>query len=627
MNTVEEDERDPRLLFTGQSRFGWHRYETFMQCPRKYAYKYVEGGSEERRALSLGTHIHLGLAHYYKHLQAKQRQEDCDLYDPLEAIRKSAPPSAEVALAQKIVAAYIQNYTFEKVEVLHVEEVFELDFNGAPLTSRVDLVIRSKGTGKVHVCDHKCLPGDAMVWTTEGDVAIRDLVEKEAQVAAVTNEKKLVAAWAKKAVAAGVQDVYEIRLANGIVARLGYRHPVLTPSGWVQAKNIDIGDCIGVPLDLPAGRDLVGINDAFLRVLGQIISDSAMKDDSLRWTKTDPGKRAKFIADITALGGIPSETAGFVNGKGVTKAPVVRIRGRALRDLLEKWRIPRVNSPDRFIPDYLISLLSARQIGQVLGGLWSGDGHAGVAGNGRTRICFSGRSKKLCYNVHRMLLRLGIPASISESSVLYKGERRPTWTTTVIGAFGKTKFLELVESGFIPVQLDTAPLYASMNITGNIGKGLGYVEGSIWWVPVVENTLVGQEECFDLEVPEHHTFVAENLITHNTAGQITRNHAKSYSASGQFLTFRAIGTGVWGDQSGGPILNMIQTDPVKFERPAMSPMLLMQRYFPLTIQRTYANILALEGQHPEMYPRHPSEHTCMTRYGLCPFYDKCEGRS
>jgi hypothetical protein len=93
------------------------------------------------------------------------------------------------------------------------------------------------------------------------------------------------------------------------------------------------------------------------------------------------------------------------------------------------------------------------------------------------------------------------------------------------------------------------------------------------------------------------------------------------------LTFRAIGTGIWGDQSGGPILNMIQTDPVKFERPAISPMLLMQRYFPLTIQRTYANILALEGQHPEMYPRHPSEHTCMTRYGLCPFYDKCEGRS
>ena len=260
-------ETDPRLLFTGQSPFGWHRYETFMLCPRKYAYSYVEEKHEgpKRTALNMGTYIHLGLAHHYSHLRAKQRGENCDLYGPTEAIRVFAPPGAESALAQATVEGYVRNWAFERVEVLHVEEVFNLDFNGAPLTVRVDLGIRSKGTNKVHFVDHK----------------------------------------------------------------------------------------------------------------------------------------------------------------------------------------------------------------------------------------YSGR--------------------------------------------------------------------------------------------------------------------------------VTGTHPKFYSASGQFLTLRALGVAYYGSESGGPILNLIQPDPLKFERPNLDPAPGHQRWYPLAIQKTYARIKALEGEHPDSYPRHQTEHTCWTRYGPCPFYDRCIG--
>ena len=33
---------DSRLLFTGPSPFGWHRYESFLKCPSQYGWNYGE---------------------------------------------------------------------------------------------------------------------------------------------------------------------------------------------------------------------------------------------------------------------------------------------------------------------------------------------------------------------------------------------------------------------------------------------------------------------------------------------------------------------------------------------------------------------------------------------------------
>ena len=176
---------DSRLLFTGPSPFGWHRYESFLKCPSQYGWNYGENPlpsfdaqgalvpairkneRNDARPLVLGTLVHLGLAHYYARLQAKQHGVPTELYEPLEAIDvltrteiEEAPPAASKTwqtcadLAKEVMVNYVSKYAFERVTVEHVEEVFRLDINGAPITMRVDLVV-SDTAGRVYMVDHK----------------------------------------------------------------------------------------------------------------------------------------------------------------------------------------------------------------------------------------------------------------------------------------------------------------------------------------------------------------------------------------------------------------------------------------------------------------------------------------
>lgn len=152
------------LLDTGPSPFGWHRYETFMRCPQLYAWSHEAKAEEGEtgRALALGSMIHVGLAHHYARLREEQQGRDpAAYYEPVAAVRalveKREGDNAyreHAGLAADVVRGYLARYGSERPEILHVEEVFTLDFDGAPLTMRVDLVWRAKD-GRVYFVDHK----------------------------------------------------------------------------------------------------------------------------------------------------------------------------------------------------------------------------------------------------------------------------------------------------------------------------------------------------------------------------------------------------------------------------------------------------------------------------------------
>lgn len=156
---------DPRLLFTGPSPFGWHRYETFMRCPAAYAFDLQAKAQNVRNdapALIQGTLVHLGLAHHY----ARKQTPGSDLYPPLEAIHAHAEAEraaggdaaawAEAeAAACRALAGYAAHYAAERLRVEAVETVYALDLgDGAQLTMRIDLVVRDSA-GKVYLMDHK----------------------------------------------------------------------------------------------------------------------------------------------------------------------------------------------------------------------------------------------------------------------------------------------------------------------------------------------------------------------------------------------------------------------------------------------------------------------------------------
>jgi len=183
---------DPRLMFTGPSPFGGHRYVLFDTCPRKYGLDHsdypmpyydsenvlaappTEEGEEGKSAWELirGTTIHTGLAHHYARKQAREKG-DSDrynlLYSPLESMEALHAQERERAhyddrslwddalvVSQRVYREYAKRFAFERAKVEVVEEVFvmELGESKAPYTFRLDLGLRDSNQ-KVWMVDHK----------------------------------------------------------------------------------------------------------------------------------------------------------------------------------------------------------------------------------------------------------------------------------------------------------------------------------------------------------------------------------------------------------------------------------------------------------------------------------------
>ena len=152
-----------KLLETGPSPRGWHRLQTMLECPQKYAYTYeVEGGREKTSspALIKGSLVHLALAHHYMRLKNKQNGKDPDEWlEPKKAVevmalKEGADWEEHVTTVQDCYDAYIAYWIRDAFKILEVEELAYAKIGDNLLTGRFDLVFEDS-RGGVWICDHK----------------------------------------------------------------------------------------------------------------------------------------------------------------------------------------------------------------------------------------------------------------------------------------------------------------------------------------------------------------------------------------------------------------------------------------------------------------------------------------
>ena len=156
-----------KLLDAGASPRGWSRLSTVLQCPQKFAYTYLlseeQGGGKSggnSAALIKGSVIHLGLAHYYRRLQATQQGENPDeWFEPEMAMKMLCMREDDLWMEHletcvETVRDYIEHWAHESFEVVAVEEMIYTHIDGHLLTGRVDLAIRDSA-GMVFFVDHK----------------------------------------------------------------------------------------------------------------------------------------------------------------------------------------------------------------------------------------------------------------------------------------------------------------------------------------------------------------------------------------------------------------------------------------------------------------------------------------
>jgi hypothetical protein len=162
-----------KVIFTGPSPRGWHRIQTFLECPQRFAFGHPDEcgdpsdpvyaqlkaeGKPASRALEIGSLLHLGLAQHYARMAMTQQGWPADTYmAPLDAVRfvGGLQKSEHVEYVVECLGSYFDHYRFEDFEVVEVESLNEITFGRFKLTGRLDLAIRHRQTGLVYVMDHK----------------------------------------------------------------------------------------------------------------------------------------------------------------------------------------------------------------------------------------------------------------------------------------------------------------------------------------------------------------------------------------------------------------------------------------------------------------------------------------
>lgn len=432
---------------------------------------------------------------------------------------------------------------------------------------------------------NKCLPARARVvdWCTGRVVRVGEIVRGEAKGVWVVSldeaRLRLVPRPVVAAFPSGKAQVYALRTATGRVLEATANHPVYTPEGWRPLGTLAPGDYVALPRHL-SYRPSLHLEGHELDLLGFALAEGHLRHPSGVYLYTS--SEEELAAMEEALRAFPNTRTRVVWRRGVAHVYVGRVDRRQEAGavaFLRRMGLLGLDAKTKRLPEAVFGL-PPEEVARFLGRLWTGDG--GVDPKGRL-IHYATASKELAWGVQHLLLRLGLQSRLVEKrfSGGYKGyavyllgglEAARRFAETV-GPYlvGKRRqdleallaswekvgrstrdvlplaFLEEVRAAVAEVaQGQVADLLREAGLAEGLlrpGRGrwglsratvgrlaaltgslalLRLAEAEVYWDRVEAVEPLGEEEVFDLTVEGTHTFVAEDVIVHNS-------HAAAYS--------------------------------------------------------------------------------------------------
>jgi deoxycytidine triphosphate deaminase len=417
----------------------------------------------------------------------------------------------------------------------------------------------------------KCLTREARVVDAEtGDlISIADFV-KDGMVLS-QRKGKVEKHSALAAVSQGRKKVFTVRTKLGHKITATANHPFLTISGWRNLESLKIGSRIAAARKIDCfGKEEIADWEAVL--LGLMIAEGQCHTPghSPCFTSKDSILVNSLIKAVRE--GLGSEVS-FNGQHGYRLVNKIGRGGFMTANRASLWLKNYnldVGALKKFVPSKIFRA-PKRSVALFLRALFSGDGSIYLQNRKKhvtpcVEYCSS--SERLARDVHHLLLRFGIVSKLREKQTA----KQPTFLIQILRSSDVKLFLD--EIGFIPdskkdfrakteilpllegkkiqrrigdtlpkefwsilkseaVSLQTS-LYASGIHVRNTGKDVSYLElgqflkyypqsdlnqfldSDLIWDEIVSIDEAGEQEVFDICVPETKNFVANNLIVHNS---------------------------------------------------------------------------------------------------------------
>lgn len=465
--------------------------------------------------------------------------------DAIEASRGNTDPLV-VAKVRALMFGYAYRWAGDDYVTISAEEAYHLPVIN-PATGAASRTFTQGGKfdgvierdGKVYLLEHKCLPASAVLRDYSGGrlFTVQDWIDGKLQPTLLgLDATGLFAPHAANVWKNCVNEIVEVKSKSGRIARTSVNHPFLTQRGWVPAGELSTTDWIGVPKSTQ-GVSTEDFSDSEIEILGYMLGDGNVNGNAIQWTKSDGPVFRRFVDLVEECG----HTHGISVYKSASKTALgVRVAKShlgPLPDLMRRMELDGKTAANKSIPNVAIS---DRQALILIGAMWATDGcvdtYEEVRGgktNLKPRIAYVSRSRELCDGLLQLLTRVGLRASLTESSVAYKGARRPVFTVKVVGRKSKLEFLDSVLSGRIPMlkNIDQVSLARSAVLEAeNCAYGAdnrGQPKQiqcdrpceSVFWERVASVSGCGREMTYHVSVPGAETFIVGDMITHNSSSE------------------------------------------------------------------------------------------------------------
>jgi replicative DNA helicase len=374
----------------------------------------------------------------------------------------------------------------------------------------------------------------------------------------------------------GVKPLFRVTTRLGRRTDLTANHPLLTLDGWKRVDELEPGARIGVPRRLPAHVQGQVMPDAEIVLLAGLIADGGLTQSTPRFTYHEDSAVAcemqEAAEDVGARWHARRKTPTSENFDALISGDRYGL-GNPVTDLCRRHGIWGKNSADKFVPDAIFGL-NEYDIARFLGILFACDGHI-YATDRLRQVGYSTISERLARDVQHLLLRLGIVSCIRTlKRTVYDGTGKVAREVRITGQEGIKRFCSLVDvCGKAPqaaralaglktvgagTNVDTLPVAIWERVLAVKGdrpwsdvsraaghppnhnwhvrkRGLSRAQlqkiadwsaddelrylatSDVWWDEIVSIEPIGEEETYDLTVPVHHNFVADDLIVHNSA--------------------------------------------------------------------------------------------------------------
>jgi replicative DNA helicase len=399
---------------------------------------------------------------------------------------------------------------------------------------------------------------------------------EEVWVVAVGPDLRLRRARVSATYRNGVRPLFRVSTRLGRHTDLTANHPLLTLDGWKRVDELEPGSRIGVPRNLPRPDQPQLMPDHEIVLLAGLIADGSLTQRTPRFTYAEGsavGHEMRLAAnEIGARWHATRKSTPNPNFDAHMcgdRSP----NGNPVKELCRRHGIWGKRSDDKFIPDAIFGL-GDRQIARFLGILYACDGHI-YATDRLRQVGYSTISERLARDVQHLLLRLGIVSCIRVlKREVYEGTNTVAREVRITGQAGIERFCNLVDvCGKAPqasralaglkavgngTNVDTLPVGVwdrVLAVKGDrpwseVSRAAGHpsnhnwhvhtrglsrpqlqkladwsgddelgdlATSDLWWDEILSIEPIGEEETFDLTVPVHHNFVADDLIVHNSA--------------------------------------------------------------------------------------------------------------